>query len=934
MVEGAVMKTKIFIVLFALIPFYGFAQSDIAMQQYYQGDYTAAATGLVTLAQSKHSEAAFNLGKMYLQGYGVNKDVDKGLGLILQAAKQNYVPAQLYLARYYLSANNNFNDAFTWFQKAADLGNVEAQTFCATSYLYGYGITKNVEKARKYIIKAAQNGDPLAQYELAKIFLSSKSSKNQALGWLWLGKSAANGNQNGQYFLGVSQLSGINITKNIPQAIKWLKESAVQGNAKARFALAIYYLTSNDGIDNLQLSMYWFNKNAQALNDNAFTQISLNTKQENNDDPKIFLNQIPKRNTAKNDQPLTFAEWLKLAEQGDITAAQQVGFRYARGEGVAVNTELGIKWLSIAAAENNYIAKIQLAEIQKKWLNPEKSQQTILLTPKMAEIDKAQIFNQNYKILNPSLLPIEEIISTLGRLNYKNTQHKLFISTLQLSTAEKKSLKASINEIIREADLGYAQSQFKLGLAYLQGIGVEKNISTAIKWFELSAKQNYLNAEYALGRLAFSGEGMPKNYELAQTWLMQAALKGSAKAQLLLAQLYEVGYGDIDSKNVITKNLIAAQTMYGLAAANNNTQAQYKLAQLYISGLLANGDPQAQMKDIKLAYTLFEQAANKNPKAKLAVAFFNLDKKQSYNQQQQAFKVAEAFASKNDLEGKLLLALMYDRGVGTEVNKEKAVKLYQQLAQAGNPIAQYILGSDYALGIGTQKNILLARNYLAKASTAGLGYANYNLAVLEYQQNNFASFLVLLKLAQEKDYQPASILLADYYLMNEIDSAYTKQAVSIYQGLANNGNIDAQIKLAYMYQNGIYFTTDYQAALDWYQKAADNHNPVAQFALGEMYQVGQGTDRDLRTAMDWYEKAAKQQFAPAQVALGYINEVDRQDYQQARTWYELAAKNDKCPIADYNLALLYDYGKGVPVDITKAKTLYQRAVKQGLQAIN
>ncbi|HEX4516372.1 MAG TPA: hypothetical protein VH054_22645, partial [Polyangiaceae bacterium] len=48
----------------------------------------------------------------------------------------------------------------------------------------------------------------------------------------------------------------------------------------------------------------------------------------------------------------------------------------------------------------------------------------------------------------------------------------------------------------------------------------------------------------------------------------------------------------------------------------------------------------------------------------------------------------------------------------------------------------------------------------------------------------------------------------------------------------------------------------------------------------------------------------------------------------AATYYERACNKNK-PSACYNLARLYEYGSGVTVDMTQAKTLYKKGCDGG-----
>jgi enhanced entry protein EnhC len=939
------MKRLNLLLCMAVLPAYSLAQNNEPVQYYHQGEYAKASAGL---AAQPGKESDYLLGKMYMQGFGVSKDTIKGIGLITKAANQKNVDAQMYLAKYYLSEENNFKEAFNWFKKAAELGNLDAQMFCATTYMHGTDtVQQNKDLARKYIIEAAKQGNADAQYELAKIFINSRHAKDKALGLIWLKKAADQKNADAQYLLGSMLFNGDGVKKDTAAAVELLKKAAADQNKYAGSILGEYYLSLPRNHRNFKESLHWYEKSAQAGNaeaQNRLGQLYLTTWEDFSDPQKAvkWLTaaagqgdktaqlELAKMYAAGTVVPKNLSkafEWrLRLAEEGDANAQRQVGMMYFKGEGVTENKSLAVKWLTKAANNNDYIAKFKLDSVKKAWNNKKKVQQANgdkgIPTPKLIKISKSQIFQPKIEMVNPDTIPIRDFLKILGKLEYGKDKPELMIPRPQFALPNDPLQQVSLlYEVMRQANLGYAKAQFQLGNMYELGIGVKADMAQAIEWYQKAAKLNYLKADYALAVFHLEGKGLDKNYKLAEQWLRIAALKGDRKAQFLLGQLYEFGFGKADSKNYIPKNLTAAKAMYSLASGSGMPRAQYNLAQLYISGLLDESQHTAQQKRYhQLAFELFKQAAAANvADAKIALAFYFAADSKLEKDKRWALEVAQ---HSDTTKGKFLLALMYSRGIATDKDQSKAIKLYQTAVLEDNPIAQYILGSYYGLNNDTTQ----ARRLLTKASNANIPFASYNLAILDYKNNNTSQFLHLLEKAQNGDYQQASILLADYYVANQSTDSDLKLAASIYQNLANNGNVKAQIKLAYMYQKGLYHAKNYQEALNWYQRAADKNNVIAEYALGNMFQIGQGTNRDLDTAKRWYERAAAENFAPAQVALGFINETDLHNYRQAEYWYRLAANNNN-PVGLYNLGLLYDYGKGVAADEVMAKALFDKAEK-------
>lgn len=85
---------------------------------------------------------------------------------------------------------------------------------------------------------------------------------------------------------------------------------------------------------------------------------------------------------------------------------------------------------------------------------------------------------------------------------------------------------------------------------------------------------------------------------------------------------------------------------------------------------------------------------------------------------------------------------------------------------------------------------------------------------------------------------------------------------------ADDGDVDAQFRLALQYASSEGTAQDHVQAAHWYLKAADQSHSLAQFNLGMMYAQGQGMPRDELKAVLWFEKAAQQGDAGAQFNLG------------------------------------------------------------------
>ena len=98
------------------------------------------------------------------------------------------------LLRYH---KQNFSAAFIIFRKLAEENDITAQYMLSNMYNRGEGTPVDRERAEFWMKKAADNGDPVAQFDFAVFQLSdpNRDTKKTNLGREYLGRSAAQGHK-------------------------------------------------------------------------------------------------------------------------------------------------------------------------------------------------------------------------------------------------------------------------------------------------------------------------------------------------------------------------------------------------------------------------------------------------------------------------------------------------------------------------------------------------------------------------------------------------------------------------------------------------------------------------------------------------------------------------------------------------------------------
>jgi TPR repeat protein len=175
------------------------------------------------------------------------------------------------------------------------------------------------------------------------------------------------------------------------------------------------------------------------------------------------------------------------------------------------------------------------------------------------------------------------------------------------------------------AEKGDANAQANLGILYLRGLGVSKDIEQAMQLFEAAAAKGSGQAEFQLGLMFAKGVGVQQDYAEAMRWYEMAAEQGDPVAGYGIGRLFEEGFG-------VPQDEHAAAAWYRRAAEKGIAPAQFNLSQMIVKG------KGGEKRDDAEAFALCRKAAE-----------------QGYG------------------KAAVVLATMYERGQGVEANAEQAL---------------------------------------------------------------------------------------------------------------------------------------------------------------------------------------------------------------------------------------------------------------------
>ncbi|MGO5077483.1 tetratricopeptide repeat protein [Oscillospiraceae bacterium LCP25S3_E3] len=120
-------------------------------------------------------------------------------------------------------------------EKAAENGDVKACIDLAELYLSGEGLSKDLEKAEKYLLLAEEKGEIDAYCKLALIYVNEKQWYDK--GFSLLEKAHEKGSIEGTRLLGLCYKAGIGCKKSRSKAKALLKKAADKGDEEAKAEL-------------------------------------------------------------------------------------------------------------------------------------------------------------------------------------------------------------------------------------------------------------------------------------------------------------------------------------------------------------------------------------------------------------------------------------------------------------------------------------------------------------------------------------------------------------------------------------------------------------------------------------------------------------------------------------------------------------------------
>ena len=362
---------------------------------------------------------------------------------------------------------------------------------------------------------------------------------------------------------------------------------------------------------------------------------------------------------------------------------------------------------------------------------------------------------------------------------------------------------------------------------------------------------------YRIGKMHCYGLGTEHDHEKAFDWFLKSAQEGNKFAQYSLANLYYYGNG-------VEKDLSQAFLRYRKSSVHGQPYASYIVAQMY-----SKGEYVSQSEEI--AQGFYKDALS---------GFLELE-------------------SKDQADDNLYYKLgsMFKKGLGTDIDMDKAIDYFKRSAEMNNKNGLYEYGKALSLGEHIPQDIKKAVQLLEKAIKLENINAKRFLA-LEYisgehlEQDIEKGLAILTECADSGDayacYKLGKIYFKGEIVLKDLDKAEKYL-------LSAKDNEFTQYALGKLYlQNEKY---DIQKAVDCFEKSADT-NYWLSYQLGRLYLFGaEKLEKDKEKAAEWLTKSADDGNEYAQKLLDDIDKFE--NAVLANTIFSLFANLSRCIEDDY-----------------------------------
>ena len=501
---------------------------ELALIYLYNDDYKNVERGLMCLercVEGDYIEGIEGLANVYFNGDLVEEDMSRVKQLLEKALELGSGNAAYRLGwmyeRGFLSEEPDYVKAMEYYEKAAELDNVDGYCRAALYLANGYSGVTDAVKSREYYEKAAGMGSCFALVELSFLY--------------------ENGN---------------GVERSYEKAFELCEKAAQEGYPYAMFRVGLYLEKAVLGEAKPEEAFAWYTKAAMA-----------------DENEGIFaLGRCYKQGIGTEEDWDKALEWFgKGAEKNESRCLTELGLAYENGNGVEENPQKAVEYMTRAAEQDYGYAQFKMGDYYFFGCGPclednkkavEWYEKAVANEIPMAMLRMGDYYLYDYDSLNES----EKAFAYFKKAAEYEWYNEGLGICYEMGIGVEDNEAEAFKYYTLAADNGNVTSMYRTGLCYYNGVGVKQNYAEAYRWFTDAAGNENIGAAYYLGKMQMYGEGCTPDPEAAVQWLLKAAEKNNDKAQFELGNAYLTGNG-------VEENDDIAMEWFEKAAENGNEKA-------------------------------------------------------------------------------------------------------------------------------------------------------------------------------------------------------------------------------------------------------------------------------------------------------------------------------------------------------------------------
>lgn len=369
----------------------------------------------------------------------------------------------------------------------------------------------------------------------------------------------------------------------------------------------------------------------------------------------------------------------------------------------------------------------------------------------------------------------------------------------------------AIRKFTQGAHQNHAESQFRLGMIYKIGFGLDPDPILALYWFKKSLNNGYLDAGLFIGCTYYHGSTLiPKNYKNAIHFLKDIRGTWEDFSSDMIGNMYfEGGYG-------IEKDYSQALSWFLKNHISSNVKNSYTIGVMYVEGGFG------LKRDFKAAESWF----------------------------------IRIYSSSTDHPFCILGMLYFIGGNGIERNYQTAFKYWSNhhLEKKESNSLENCLGILYTLRDDDEQDFKKAMECFKKTDSHFLSAGIFYEKGLGVKRDNRKAIEMFEKVPQNQ--KECALVRIGLIHQKNLDF---KKAFDLYETASKSkediGRGDAMACLGVLYQHGLGVPMSHSKALEYFRKSVDLKSLYGYNCMGDVYKYGCGVDINYEKAFQWYLKS-------------------------------------------------------------------------------